>query len=283
VTDSSACLSAEIAALHRITVVSLTVAIDGEQWRDEAITGREFYDRLRLSQEAMSAAPAPGEFSEAFHGARQSGADAVLCLTLPSEYSGTYGAAVNARELVSREWPDFPVRVVDTRCMAMAHGFCVLAAARAACGGATLDETVAAAESVAKRTHLVGALETTRYLAKSGRVPWIVHWAASLLRIKPVIAASEGRIGAVGRARTIGSAIEKMLRYLEERTKPGAVLHVGVMHADAAEGASELAEAVRKRFSPVELLVTDVTSAMGVHTGPGFLGLAFYWDDGEAG
>src|SRR5436309_1983836 len=83
-----------------------------------------------------------------------------------------------------------------------------LAAARAVCGGGTLDEAAEVAEFVAGRTHLVGVLDTTRYLAKSGRLPWIAHWAASLLRIKPVIAASGGRIRAVGRARTTTSGIE---------------------------------------------------------------------------
>jgi fatty acid-binding protein DegV len=52
------------------------------------------------------------------------------------------------------------------------------------------------------------------------------------------------------------------------------------MHADSAERAEELAEMVRVRWAPAELFVTEFTSVMGVHTGPGFVGLAFYSDPG---
>src|SRR2546422_5240687 len=131
VTDSSACLPAELAGQHGIVVVPLAVVIDGDQWRDGEIDAREFYDRLRPSRRATTAAPAPGEFMEAIRVARDSGAAGALCLTLSAEYSGTFGAAMSARQLASSEWPDFSVRVVDTRCLALGHGYCVLAAARA--------------------------------------------------------------------------------------------------------------------------------------------------------
>src|SRR5712691_7139294 len=96
VTDSSACLPAELAAQHGISVVPLVVTIDGEQWRDGDMGGREFYDRLRSSRRATTAAPAPGEFLEAIRRARASGATGVLCLTLFSKYSGTFASAVSA-------------------------------------------------------------------------------------------------------------------------------------------------------------------------------------------
>src|SRR5439155_25370475 len=57
-------------------------------------------------------------------------------------------------------------------------------------------------------------------------------------------------------------------------------LHVAVMHADAPDRAEVLSREVRRRFSPVEMLVTEFTTVMGIHTGPGFLGIAFYSDEG---
>jgi len=158
----------------------------------------------------------------------------------------------------------------------MAHGFAVLAAARAANAGADLEEAASVAEAVGSAAHLVGALDTMRYLAKSGRVPWIVHWATSLLQIKPILAADAGTVGGVGRARTMARAEDQLIRYVEARVRPGAPLHVAVMHADAPATAQALAERVRKRLAPAELMVTEFTSVMGIHTGPGFIGMAFY-------
>jgi predicted kinase len=120
-----------------------------------------------------------------------------------------------------------------------------------------------------------------RFLAKSGRVPWIVNWAASLLDIKPVLAAARGEVRSHGRPRTMGNALNRIMRYLEERAGPPEQLHVAVMHFGAPERAAELVERVRKRFAPAELLLTEFTPVMSVHTGPGFVGLAFYSDTAE--
>jgi predicted kinase len=182
---------------------------------------------------------------------------------------------VTAADLAVRELRGFEVRVLDTGGIAMTHGFAALDAARAAAAGATLDETVAAANRAAAAANLVGVLATTRYLARSGRVPWIVHFVSSLLRIKPVIAASAGKTGAIGRVRTLSKGMERMVEYAGRRTSRHRPLRVAVMHADAAEQARALAQQVRDKLNPAELLTTEFTSVMAVHTGPGFLGLAW--------
>ncbi|MEE8386688.1 MAG: DegV family protein, partial [Dehalococcoidia bacterium] len=268
---------------HGIITVPLSFLFDGQLYYDGTISNHDFYDRLRASRHLpTTASPAPGRFLEAFRQAQQAGASAALCLTLSANYSGTFGSAVAAVDLATQELPGFPVRALDTRGLAMAHGFTVLAAARAAEAGADLDEVVITAEAVRDRSHLVGAIDTMRYLAKGGRVPWIAHWASALLQIKPILAANADKVTAVGRARTLGTAMERLVHYLDQRTRPGAPLHVAVMHTDAPERAQELALHIRQRFSPAELIFTEFTSVMGVHIGPGFVGLAFYSETNEA-
>jgi predicted kinase len=158
----------------------------------------------------------------------------------------------------------------------MSHGLAVLAAARAAKAGADLEAAAASAQEVARRAHLVGALDTMRYLAKSGRVPWIVHWAASALQIKPVLIARGGHVRSFGRPRTMKNALARLMRYLQARAGPPAKLHVAVAHYHARERAEELAAEVRQALNPAELIVTEFTPVMSVHAGPGFVGLAFY-------
>ncbi len=277
VTDSSACLPPELVEQYHIIVVPLAFLFDGELSHDGELSSHEFYERLKVARRFPSTtSPAPGEFLDAFRRAREEGAGSVLCLTLSAAYSGTHSAAVSAAELAGQELTDVEVRVVDTGGIAMSHGFAVLAAARAVESRATLDEATNAAQTIGSRAELVGALDTMRYLAKGGRVPWIAHWAASLLRVKPILVARGERVGGVGRARTMRGASDQLLRHLEGRDRLGCDLHVAVMHADAPERARELALRVQERISPAELIVTEFTSVMGIHTGPGFLGLAFY-------
>ena len=276
VTDSSACLPAALLREYGIAVVPLAVNFKGEVYHDGEIAPDQFIQRLRASEDyPTTAAPAPGEFLDAFSRARQAGAEAVLCLTLSSRYSGTFGSAAQATELATQKLAGFPVRVVDTGGIAMAHGLAVLEAARAAEAGANLEETVTVAERAGTESNLVGLLDGTRYLAKSGRVPRLLHLAASALGVKPLIASTKGTIGAAGRVRTHEQGMERLVQFVKDRTVVGARIRMAVMHAGAPEHARALAERVKRVLSPEELLETEFTPAMAVHTGPGFVGLAW--------
>lgn len=279
VTDSSACLPAHLLREHNIRSVPLTFLFDGGLHYDGRLSSREFYALLRSSRRfPTTAAPAPAAFLEAIHEAAKT-AEAVLCITLPSAFSGTYSSALNAAEMARQELPDLPVRVVDSRCLAMCHGFAVLSAARAAESGADLDQAEAVMRQVASRAYLIGALDTLRYLAKSGRVPMVIHWATSLLQIKPILIAEGAEIRAVERVRTMARALDRLAVHIEGRLDGRRPLHMAVMHADAPESAGRLADSLKERFAPEELLLTEFTSVMGAHTGPGFVGAAFFSGD----
>jgi hypothetical protein len=106
-------------------------------------------------------------------------------------------------------------------------------------------------------------------------VPLVLHLAASALGIKPIIASTGGKIGAAGRVRTAEQGVERLVQFVKKGTPAGASIRLAVMHAGAADRATELAERARKALAPEELLETEFTPAMTVHTGPGFLGLAW--------
>jgi DegV family protein with EDD domain len=280
VADSSACLPGELIEANRIAIVPLGLTIDGELYADGSLTNAELFERLTVSRGgAQTASPSPGAFLEAFARQREAGATAVLCLTLSSRYSGTYAAAIDAANLAQGRLPGLRVQVVDTGALAMAHGFAVLAAARAAEAGACLDEAADTARRIGDAGQLLGTLDTLRYLVKGGRVPWVLAWAASLLRIKPVLAFEDGSARSIGRPRTWPAASEQMLRRLVTAASGGGPLHAAVMHVDAPDRARQLACEVQARFSPAELLVSEFTSVMAAHTGPGFVGLAYYRDE----
>ena len=280
ITDSSACLPADLVARYGIRVVPLGLLIEGEVFPDGALTPGELFARIDASHgRPQTTSPAPGEFLEAFRAARDDGAEAALCLTLSASYSGTYAAAVGAAELAVKKLPGFPMDVIDTGGLAMTHGFAVLGAARALEEeGADLGTAADVARQVGAEGHLVGALETMRYLVKGGRVPWIVGWAASRLGIRPVLAFESGDARSIARCRTSERAEERMLDYVARHSGSGS-LRAAVMHTDAGERAARLSERVCERFRPAELILTEFTSAMAVHTGPGFVGIAFYADD----
>jgi DegV family protein with EDD domain len=280
VADSSACLPGELIEANRIEIVPLGLTIGGELYADGSLSNSELFERLTASRGgAQTASASPGAFLGAFARQRDAGATGVLCLTLSARYSSTHAAALDSARLAQGRLPGLQVRVVDTGGLAMAHGFAVLGAARAAEAGASLDEAADTARRIGEAGHLIGMLDTLRYLVRGGRVPWVLGWAASLLRIKPVLAFEDGSARSIGRPRTWPAASEQMLQRLVTGASGGGPLHAAVMHVDAADRARELACQVQTRFRPAELLVSEFTSAMAAHTGPGFVGLAYYRDD----
>lgn len=275
VTDSSASLPADLVAREQIIVVPISTVIDGETLLDGQLSPADFYRQLEsASGRPATTSPEPREFLEAFREARGAGADSILCLTMSSRLSVTFRAAEAGAE-VARNDLGIDVRVVDTHGLAMTHGFAVLAAAEAVRSGATADEAADAAVRVGSTAELVGALDTMRFLAKGGRVPRVVHWAASALQIKPVLAWTDGNVRTVARPRTMTKALERVVEYAFSHANGGR-LRVAAMHAGAPSSAGLLADLARERFGAIEVLIAEFTAAMGVHTGPGFAGLAFY-------
>lgn len=276
ITDSSACLPGELVREYGIVVVPHRLHLGGQTYEDGALSPGDFYALLEQARgHATTTSPPPGAFLEAFRGAAARGA-AALCITFSARFSSTYDSALSGARLFQEERPDFPLEVLDSRNLAMAHGLAVLAAARAAAAGAGLEECRETARAVSERAQLLGVLSTLRYLARGGRVPRVAHWAASLLQVKPIIEAVGEEVRPVERVRTFRRALDRLVSLTQERVRDGGPLHLAVMHAAAPEVARELAERLETLLHPRELLVTEFTPVMGVHVGPGFVGVAFY-------
>jgi DegV family protein with EDD domain len=128
---------------------------------------------------------------------------------------------------------------------------------------------------VGRKVHVYATLDTLKYLHRGGRIGGAAALAGTMLRIKPMVYVARGTVNAFAKPRTMSRAIQIMLDEMATRAGDLA-LHAAVLHADAPEDAEELRQRVESRFDCVELYVTEFTPVMGVHAGPGVLGLAFF-------
>lgn len=272
-----------------IRVVPLSIEIDGVVYRDGVdLTPVGLYRRMVLSDvPPRTSQPSPGEWLQAFEAAASSGAGHILCFTISSRFTGTYASAVQAARIFAEDAPPAASRptvdIIDTRLAAIAEGWVVIETARAVSRGATREQALARAREVAGRVRLVAVVDTLEYLMRGGRVPKLAGLAATALRVKPMARLRNGEAVAAGVARSLEGAYSAMVRRMGRdcrlaalRKGRPAVLRVGVMHAGAPERGLELARLVRERLRPAELLVTDFTPVMGVHTGPGPCGVGYF-------
>jgi DegV family protein with EDD domain len=239
----------------------------------------EFYARLRRAEKLpTTSGSSPAPFLEAYQRASQK-ASSILCITIPSKLSGMFNSAQLAKEMAKKALPNVVIEVIDCRTAAVGQGLVVLAAAREAAKGKSLTEVVATTQHIMERVSLFATLDTLHYLVKGGRVPKAAGLASSLLQIKPIFCVNGGDAFPVTNARTYDGAVKRILKLVEQKVVKGKPLHAAVMHADALERAEAIKQEIASRFDCTELFITEFTPVMGVHTGPGVVGIAFYSED----
>lgn len=216
----------------------------------------------------QTAAPAPGQFAEAFRKLVAEGATGILVICLSKELSATMQSAeTGAKE----PGVTVPVRIIDSRSASIGEGITVIAVAKLAAAGKSMDELEAAANNYAGRTKVFGALDTLENLKKGGRISGTKAFFASALSIKPIIEVREGKIQEGGKERTRGKA----LAFLIEKVKSaGEITDLAVLHAQCSDIDSFVGQ-LRSIYSG-EILVSDIGAVIGSHTGIGTIGVAYH-------
>jgi len=280
IADSTCCLPSELVEKYGIFLVPIFIIYKGNSYRDGIdMSPGEVYTIMRRRKDLpTTSTPSAGDFLNVYRQLSQE-AESILCITLTSLQSKTFEAAVLAKEKAKEVIPDTAIEVVDSRAVAGALGFVVLEAARVASQGADLPQVATAARSMIGRVNLVAMLDTLYYLARTGRIARAAAWAGAVLNMKPVVEHSTaiGETTPVARPRTMAKAVKLMLELMAERVGDSTV-HVIVHHADELEEGEKLKAEVGSRFSCAELYLTEFTPGMGVHAGPGILGISFYHD-----
>jgi len=278
VCDSSHDLPPDIAQKLRLTVVPYTINFGADSSMDDGVmTLEEFADLLDRYEKGKgyptTAAPAPSRFAEAFMSHAKQGLSRILAVTLSRKLSKTYDAAVEAADMVQEECPDSEIEVVDSLSGSMGEGMLVLEAARARDLGRPLQEAKRLVEEMRGRLRLLAALETTKYLLKSGRVRPFQHLLSSALQIKPIITTRDGAMALYTRVRgRMERAVDRMVDEVQRTYKSGIVSVVGGISPDLREMlVGKLCQ--RLGLNREQILETKMTSALLLHMGKRTVGV----------
>jgi DegV family protein with EDD domain len=274
VTDSAASLPVEVAARAGIRVVPMWLTIGEVTVRDNELDLAEVV--ARSSHGFSTAGPTPGELADAVAGADRG--DGVVVVTLAAAMSATNNSARLAASLIG---PD-RVRVVDSGTAAGAEGLVALATAEAAAGGADLDGVVAAADRARERVRLVATVPSLEHLARSGRVPGAAAWAGRALSVNPLFEFRRGGAHPLRPAIGRSHAFERIIAIWDRDRPASGRLHLAGMHALDPDAAERLVDSVRERVAPNSTFIGSFSPVMVAHTGPGVVGLAWWWEPDPA-
>lgn len=273
VTDSSAYIPKGALEGLNVSVIPLWLIWDDERFRDGVdIDPPTFYRRLKESRTLpTSSQPSPGEFA-AFFRQVAAEADAIISVLVSSKISGTIASAQAAQA----QLPELTIRIVDSLSSSMGLGMVVLAAARAAAAGRSLDEVVAAAEGMRERMHFLFVVDTLEYLHRGGRIGGARRLLGTALRVKPILQFRDGKIESLTQARTKRKAIIRILEIVEERLGGKGMAEAAVVDIDAPGDGDAVAEMIVERFGAPVVHRSTVSPVVGIHVGPGAIGIAFY-------
>jgi len=272
VTDSTADVPIDTAESLDITVIPAVLTLDGETYVDGVdISRAEFYRRMPdLRTPPTTAVPSVLVFEETYQRLFESGVERILSIHLSSNLSGM----VNTAEQAALNFDD-RVKVFDSSQLSLGVGFQAIESAQSVMKGLDFDQVVSTARRVRERAYVLALIDRLEFMRRSGRVNWLRANIGDFLQIKQLVEVKDGLINALARTRTYTKAFEQLISIASTWKN---IKRLAVLHSGAPERAKELTTRV-VNLCPNPLMIVDITTVIGVHVGPGCVGLAVLTQD----
>ena len=275
VTDGTSSLTLDQSEQLGIKIAPIYINFDEKTYRAGIDLGdEEFYRLLSASKKLPTTAqPTEADFLELYNKLAEQ-AEEIVTIVISHQMSATIKSAEMARE----QFHTVPVHIIDSDSASLGLGMIAIAAARAAQQGEDAQAVLKLVENLKQKMNVIFTVSTLEYLHKGGRIGGATAFLGSALDIKPILYIKDGRIEPLERQRTRKRSISRLVEIMEQKAgkKP---LHVAIIHGNVPEEARELEQTVRSQFNCVEVVISDMGPVIGVHAGPGTLGLAFYTSD----
>lgn len=278
VTDSCASIPADLIQKLNIHIVSYYIHRGEEILRDMVdIHPEEFYQWLGTAEILpKTATPGPGDYLRKFEDVINKGFQEIISIHMTSRGSGAFQAATIAARLIREKYPGIKLEVIDTLNVSLCHGWMVIEAARAVLRGEIFEKVIDRIRSIIPRAQMLQTADTLRYLYMGGRIGKAKHLVGKLLNIKPLISMENGVIVSPGQARTLKRVYEKMVQIIQNRVGKNGKIKVAYVHAAARDEAERLRAFIEERVTVVESIIAELSPALGVHSGPGTVGLCYF-------
>ncbi|MDW8743395.1 DegV family protein [Streptococcus suis] len=273
VTDSTSDLSQEWLAENDVTVLGLTINLDGTTYEtvgSNRLTSAELLKKMEAGGQPTTSQVNVGQFEEVFEEAAKAGQD-VLYLAFSSALSGTYQSGTIARDMVLDAYPNAVIEIVDTKAAAIGEGYLVMQAAQARAAGKSLAETKALIEDLVPRLRTYLLVDDLNHLVRGGRLSKAAALIGGLVNIKPLLALNaEGKLEAVAKLRGRKKGIKEMLNLTLDNLDHSTVM---VAYTGDLAAAQDIQSTLLENDQVTDVILTELGPIIATHTGTGSLAI----------
>ncbi len=274
VTDSTSYLNDDILNDLNINLLSLYVTFNEDSIKELEISNEDFYKKMEVEGIPISSQPSTGEMLELMESIVKEGDD-LVCVFISSLMSGTYQSALMCKDMVLEKYPQAKIEIIDSTTNSMQLGYSAIVGGRLAKENHSFEDVVSAIKHTNKASRFIFVPDNLTYLKKGGRIGGAAALLGNAFSLTPILTVKNGNADTLQTVRTKKRAKRTMIEKLLEDHKKYNVKEVTVHHINVMDEAKSFLEEVKAEID-VPVTIASIGPVIGVHVGPGAIGLAYY-------
>lgn len=279
--DSSCDIPNELLKQYDIELIPFYVSFDQTKYYKERVELKtsEFYRVLRTENVfPKTSLPSVQDYIDKFSIYLKQGLD-IICFCLTPNFSGSYQSAVNAKNILTEEYPNAKIEIINSRQATGGQGLIVLEAARMQQADLSIEELIKKIELIKVNSKIVFTIDSLEYLQKGGRIGKVSSLLGNIFNIKPLIVLRNDELIPVGKVRGRKKAIKELYSLMKREMGDNQNFdnyNFLLLNSDCLEDAVLVKETLKEEFNiDVNYPMADVGVTIGTHTGPTALGICF--------
>lgn len=264
--DSCTDITEEMKQERMVSLVPLTLTIDGEDFvDDETFNQQIFIEKMKASPECpKSACPSPERYMQEF-----SDSEECYVVTLSSRLSGSYNSAVVAKEMYLEEHPEAKIEIVDSRSASCGQMLIALKLKELKEKGLGFTEVIKSITDFRDTLETKFVLESLENLRKNGRLSRVTFAICNVLNIRPVMGADDGEIIKIDQARGQNKALIRMIEHMEKDVRNAADKIIGIAHCNNRERAEMVKQEILKRIPFKDCIIVNTAGVSTLYANDG--------------
>lgn len=273
--DSGCDLPKEFFTENNVELFTLRVDLNNQEYNDILdIDPKVVYDAMREGAVPKTSQVSPEAFLKKFENLAKNDEEG-LYIAFSSNLSGTYNTAMMIASQVRENYPNFKLKIIDSKCASLGHGLLVLEAVRLRNEGLSVDEITQKITYMSEHMTQLLTVENLDYLAAGGRLSKSSAFIGGILSIKPILQVEDGKLIPLEKIRGRKKAINRIIELMAERGGDLSNKIVGISHGDDLEFAKEVQALIEEKFHPKSFQLAMIGSSIGAHAGPGTIAIFF--------